>query len=227
MEVPSFLCFASSACCCPFFDRADWGPDSPLATRIHPPLRVPHRLLCARCDARRRCLLSVEEDRRVVFGRQAISPSTNGERKGRFIKLTNTTHSRHVERGDQMQGSNSPPSPRKVYLKRTGLAHRDKYLHHRESLDDRMSRRLQGGELLLVFGGAARCHGALLPCGQPAIPVLAGEMHRCRAGAGERQHRAKISPRRCFGGPVGALNSHHRRTLELVLQQSPASFQIT
>jgi len=53
-----------------------------------------------------------------------------------------------------------------------------------------MSRRLQGGELLLVVGGVARYHGAPLLCGQPAVPVLAGETHRCRAGAGERQHRA-------------------------------------
>ena len=53
-----------------------------------------------------------------------------------------------------------------------------------------MSRRLQGGELLLVVGGVARCHGAPLPCGQPTIPVLASETHRCRTGAGERQHRA-------------------------------------
>ena len=53
-----------------------------------------------------------------------------------------------------------------------------------------MSRRLQGGEFLLVVGGVARCHGAPLPCGQPATLVLAGETHRCRAGAGERQHRA-------------------------------------
>ena len=28
-------------------------------------------------------------------------------------------------------------------------------------------------------------------------------------------------------GPLGSLNSHHRRTLELVLQKSPASFGLS
>ena len=59
------------------------------------------------------------------------------------------------------------------------------------------------------------CRKAMFPFESHSGPPV----QRITAGSGSRGI--------LFSGPLGSLNSHHRRTLELVLQKSPASFRIT